>query len=79
MSGSYCSLVGDPKTGLTIVSQRRFLKFITVMIDIQRMDRALLAPIPVGAELARESDLTVKQLCWDVLASSRASSAPTRD
>jgi hypothetical protein len=32
------SLVGDPKTALTIVSHRAFLKFIPVMSDIQRMD-----------------------------------------
>jgi hypothetical protein len=33
-----CSLVGDPKTALTIVSHRAFLKFIPVMSNIQRMD-----------------------------------------
>jgi hypothetical protein len=33
-----CSLVGDPKTALTIVSHRAFLKFIPVMSDIQRVD-----------------------------------------
>jgi hypothetical protein len=49
------SLVGDPKTALTIVSHRAFLKFIPVMSDIQRMD----APQPIhrnqcGSGLARE-------------------------
>lgn len=33
-----CSLIGDPKTVLTIVSRWVFLKFIPVMGDIQRMD-----------------------------------------
>jgi hypothetical protein len=51
MSGSCCSLVGDPKTGLTIVSERRFLKFITVMIDIQRMDKPLKVGAAAGCDL----------------------------
>jgi hypothetical protein len=34
----FCSLVGDPKTALTIVSHDAFLKFIPVMSNIQRMD-----------------------------------------
>jgi hypothetical protein len=33
-----CSLVGDPKTALTLVSRRIFLKFIRVMAGIHRMD-----------------------------------------
>jgi hypothetical protein len=53
-----CSLVGDPKTALTIVSHRAFLKFIPVMSDIQRMDVAAgSSQIPVGASLlAKEVD-----------------------
>jgi hypothetical protein len=47
-----CSLVGDPKTALTIVSHRAFLKFIPVMSNIQRMDAHQSDAIhPVGAGL----------------------------
>jgi hypothetical protein len=38
------SLVGDPKTALTIVSRRAFLKFIPVMSHIQRMDALRQTP-----------------------------------
>ncbi|WP_165557522.1 hypothetical protein [Pseudomonas sp. BGI-2] len=44
--------VGDPKTAITIVSRRAFLKFIPVMSNIQRMDLPANTPkIPVGAGL----------------------------
>jgi hypothetical protein len=48
----FCSLVGAPKTALTIVSHRVFLKFIPVMSNIQQMDE-----IPVGA--AAHCDLLI--------------------
>jgi hypothetical protein len=72
MSGSCCSLVGDPKTGLTIVSERRFLKFITVMIDIQRMDKPLNVGAAAGCDLLILSfDQTLK------IKGSQPSAAPT--
>jgi hypothetical protein len=50
----FCSLVGDPKTAITIVSHYGFLKFIPVMSNIQRMDVPQSdTEIPVGASLLR--------------------------
>lgn len=46
-----CSLVSDPKTVLTIVRRRAFLKFIPVMSDIQRMDVPFIAGSPFSQPL----------------------------
>jgi len=51
----FCSLVGDPKTAITIVSHWDFLKFIPVMSNIQRMDAPFeYTANPCGSELARD-------------------------
>jgi len=68
----FCSLVGDPKTAITIVRHRDFLKFIPVMSNIQRMDVASKAPpIPVGASLLAKAVCQLPSLL-NVPASSRA-------
>jgi hypothetical protein len=51
-----CSLVGDPKTATTLVSQWIFLKFIPVMSNIQQMD---VPPNLCGSGLAREGDPSI--------------------
>jgi hypothetical protein len=72
----FCSLVGDPKTAITIVRHRFFLKFIPVMSNIQRMDVTLRGPeIPVGAGLLAIA-VYQSQSMLNVPASSRAGSLP---
>jgi hypothetical protein len=72
----FCSLVGDPKTALTIISHRAFLKFIPVMSDIQQMDAYQPdTETPVGASLLAKAINHSTLMATDT-PPSRASSLP---